>query len=110
VFAATRALERASPAARLAAAAARLQSLRVALAGAAVRLLERRRASTVRAAAQLEALSPLGILARGYSITSRADGGVLLDAAAAAPGEVLSTRLRTGSLISRVEGPAAEER
>ena len=110
VFAATRALERASPAARLAAAAARLQSLRVALAGAAVRLLERRQASTVRAAAQLEALSPLGILARGYSITSRADGGVLLDAAAAAPGEVLSTRLRTGSLISRVEGPAAGER
>ncbi|MEQ8786604.1 MAG: exodeoxyribonuclease VII large subunit [Pirellulaceae bacterium] len=54
--------------------------------------------------ARLESLSPLGVLARGYSITQRADDGALLhDAADASPGEAIRTRLHRGEVVSRVE-------
>lgn len=56
------------------------------------------------AAARLEALSPLAILARGYSLTHRAiDGHLIRDAAELAPGEELRTRLARGLVVSRVE-------
>lgn len=56
------------------------------------------------AAARLEALSPLAILARGYSLTHRAiDGRLIRDAAELAPGEELRTRLARGEVVSRVE-------
>jgi exodeoxyribonuclease VII large subunit len=56
------------------------------------------------AAAQLEALSPVAILARGYSITRLEEGGTILrDAGEAKPGDRLRTRLGRGSLQSRVE-------
>lgn len=53
-------------------------------------------------AAQLQALSPLAVLERGYSITQTADGQVLRDAAAAQPGDELVTRLARGQLSSTV--------
>jgi len=55
-------------------------------------------------AARLEACSPLAVLARGYTVTTRA-GCVapLLDAADLAPGEEIETRLASGRLRSRVE-------
>ncbi len=56
------------------------------------------------AAARLEALSPLAILSRGYSLTHRAiDGRLIRDAAELAPGEELRTRLARGQVVSRVE-------
>ncbi len=55
-------------------------------------------------AEQLEALSPLKVLARGYSLTQRADGLVVRDVAEVSVGDVLTTRLSRGQLQVRVEG------
>lgn len=55
-------------------------------------------------AARLESLSPLGVLARGYSLTQRGDDGrVIRDAAVLRPGEVITTRFARGRAASRVE-------
>jgi exodeoxyribonuclease VII large subunit len=52
----------------------------------------------------LESLSPLGVLARGYSVTARvASGEIVRDAGEIEPGETIRTRLAAGELISRVE-------
>lgn len=56
------------------------------------------------AASQLQSLSPLGVLGRGYSLTQRtADGRIIRDAAELAPGQQITTRFAAGSTISRVE-------
>jgi exodeoxyribonuclease VII large subunit len=55
-----------------------------------------------RLAAQLNALSPLAVLDRGFSITRRADGAIVRDAEAVAVGEGLVTRLARGVLESKV--------
>ncbi len=56
------------------------------------------------AAAQLEALSPLGVLSRGFSLTKRLpDGALIRNAAEVQIGDRLSTLLAAGELISRVE-------
>ena len=53
---------------------------------------------------QLESLSPLNVLHRGYSLTRRNDSEQLLRAAAEVqPGDLLRTRLAEGELLSRVE-------
>jgi exodeoxyribonuclease VII large subunit len=65
--------------------------------------LQQRRHKTAAAAAHLEALSPLAVLARGYSVTLREDGELLHDAAQVSPGERIITRLATGQVNSRVE-------
>ncbi len=55
-------------------------------------------------AARLDALSPLAVLGRGYSVTTRADDGQLVrDAGQIHVGEEIDTRLATGRLRSRVE-------
>ena len=65
-------------------------------------LLERRRAALDRTGARLQALSPRATLARGYAVV-RADGAVLRDAAAVAPGSRLEIELATGSLAATVD-------
>lgn len=52
--------------------------------------------------AKLNALSPLAVLTRGYSITQSEDGRVLRDAADVAPGEKLQVRLKRGKLQAQV--------
>jgi exodeoxyribonuclease VII large subunit len=55
-------------------------------------------------AGKLESLSPLQVLARGYSVTQHADDGRLVrDAADVQTGDRLRTRLAAGEVISRVE-------
>ncbi len=55
-------------------------------------------------AARLESLSPLNVLARGYSLTRReADGSVVRRAEQARPGDLLRTTLHQGWIVSRVE-------
>ena len=55
-------------------------------------------------ARQLEALSPLAVLGRGYSITTRQGSAApLTESAGLAPGEALETRLHGGAIVSRVE-------
>ena len=64
---------------------------------------QRARQAVVHQAAQLQALSPLAVLDRGYSITQSADGTVLRDPATLAPGEAVSTRLARGRFTSTVQ-------
>lgn len=53
---------------------------------------------------RLHSLSPLAVLARGYSLTQReADGRVVFRAADLAVGDRLRTRLAAGEAVSRVE-------
>jgi exodeoxyribonuclease VII large subunit len=47
-------------------------------------------------------LAPERVLSRGFSVTRGADGRLLLDAAAVRAGEMIATRLASGSLTSRV--------
>ncbi|MGH7129524.1 MAG: exodeoxyribonuclease VII large subunit, partial [Planctomycetaceae bacterium] len=55
-------------------------------------------------AAGLEALNPMKVLARGYSITTREpDGEILRDAGETAFGERLITQLHRGRITSRIE-------
>ena len=50
----------------------------------------------------LEAVSPLSTLARGYSVTSAADGTVLKQVKQVKTGDTLTTRLGDGVVISEV--------
>lgn len=54
-------------------------------------------------ATQLESLSPLGVLSRGYSVTLRATTGeVVRDAESLKPGDRLTTKLARGEIASEV--------
>jgi exodeoxyribonuclease VII large subunit len=56
------------------------------------------------AAGRLETLSPLNVLARGYSLTRRArDQQVIRSVTNVQPGDLLSTLVRDGQITSRVE-------
>ena len=56
------------------------------------------------AAATLDALSPLKVLGRGYSITRRAETGELVTASGQlAIGDRITTILAAGQLMSRIE-------
>jgi len=61
------------------------------------------------AAASLDALSPLGVLQRGYAIAQDASGRLLRDAATVAEGDAVSVRLARGRLNARVEGTEATD-
>jgi exodeoxyribonuclease VII large subunit len=64
-----------------------------------------------RIAAMLDGLSPLNILARGYSLTTREDGHtVVRDAREVAPNDRIITRLRQGVVTSRVEAVEPDQR
>ena len=64
--------------------------------------LSRQRERLAAVAAQLESLSPLSVLRRGYSLTSL-DDRILHDAAAVKAGDIIRTRLARGEITSRVE-------
>jgi exodeoxyribonuclease VII large subunit len=51
---------------------------------------------------RLEALSPLKVLERGYSLTFSSDGALLRSVAAVQPGHTIRTRLHRGELSSTV--------
>lgn len=58
----------------------------------------------VRLAAALDAMSPLKVLGRGYSIAQKEDGAVLTSIQDAEAGEQISLRLADGSLCCQVNG------
>lgn len=64
---------------------------------------------------RLEALSPLRVLERGYSVTFGPDGRILRSVAALAHGDTMTSRLHQGEVLSKVlelkgrAEPAAEE-
>ncbi len=67
--------------------------------------LARERGASV--AGHLDAVSPLAVLGRGYSITQDESGTVVRDASSVRPGDRIVTRLAKGRLRSRVEGHEA---
>jgi len=75
-----------------------LERLRVAFSHRWDRLGESARALGGR----LEALSPLSVLGRGYSVTFGPDGRVLRSSDGVAPAETIRTRLQQGEIISEV--------
>ncbi len=99
-----RGLERSSPRAKVAAHEKRMEALRHLLSSRLRALLERKLASHARLSAQLEALSPVAILQRGYSITAREDGRIVRSIREVKAGETLVTRVLDGSLTSRATG------
>lgn len=80
------------------------------LVAAARRGAERRRERLGAAAARLEGLSPLGVLARGYAVVWRAsDGRVVRGAADAPPGEHLRLRVARAEIRAEVRSARAVE-
>ncbi len=62
------------------------------------------RARVREAEARIQALNPLAILARGYSVTHlESTGEIVKDAVQAKPGDRIVTRLGTGELRSRID-------
>ncbi|MFH0824511.1 MAG: exodeoxyribonuclease VII large subunit [Pseudomonadota bacterium] len=67
-------------------------------------MIREHRSALERLAGELDALSPLAVLSRGYSITTRADTGeVVTDAVSVQPDEAVNIRLRRGRLACRIE-------
>jgi exodeoxyribonuclease VII large subunit len=94
----------------------RLRELEQRLDDTAARLRRAIQLSTTRsrdrlgaAAEQLDALSPLNVLKRGYTLTRRGDGAVVRTPADVTTGEVLTTTLAGGSVLSRVISTQAED-
>jgi len=67
------------------------------------RQIEQAKQRVARQAASLEALSPLSVLARGYSVTRDANGSVVRKGVELVEGDQIETILSQGSVISRVE-------
>jgi exodeoxyribonuclease VII large subunit len=66
--------------------------------------LRRDRALLTSLAAALDHLNPLSILSRGYSVTKTVPAELILkDASLVKPGDLLSTKLHHGDVLSRVE-------
>lgn len=53
--------------------------------------------------AKLQAMSPLRILARGYTVTENADGQLIKSSAQLKTGEILVTRFKDGQVVSQVK-------
>lgn len=78
-------------------------SLEARLTQAAVHDLERRRQLLGALAAQLDALSPLRVLQRGYALTRDEQGRLVRSVAGRVPGEALRVHLGDGQLGVRIE-------
>jgi len=98
-------LERAGPIARLASARGQLEAAAGRLRFAAAMRVRHTRAALERTAAQLDALSPLACLERGYAIVRRGDaaGAVVTDAAVLRPGDAVALVFARSRARARVE-------
>lgn len=84
----------------------RLAQLDHRLAAAGVAAPQQARLRLARAAGALQALSPLGVLERGYAVATDASGQALTDAGAVELGDAVALRLHRGRLhatVTRVE-------
>jgi exodeoxyribonuclease VII large subunit len=63
-----------------------------------------------KACAQLEGVSPLATLARGYSVTTTPQGALLKKTTQTAPGDTLKTRLADGWIESEVKSIVVEKK
>jgi exodeoxyribonuclease VII large subunit len=101
---ALRQLQRRAPPARVAERRQRLDEDRRALDRAMARLIPARRQRLVQAKRQLEALSPLGVLGRGYAIVEGPDGRIRASVAGLHAGDKARVRMRDGRASVVVEG------
>ena len=67
------------------------------------RLMELRQREMAALTEKLELISPLGILKRGYSLTTNEEKQVIRSTEQVSSGEVLHTRVSNGTIVSRVE-------
>lgn len=81
-----------------------LAPLPIRLGAAMRRLLDRHRASLGSTAQNLQAISPLSVLARGYAITLDAHGHAVRDAREVRVGDQVTVRLDHGTLEAEVKG------
>lgn len=84
-----------------------VERVAVRLTEAGPRLLRTPESTIARLAGQLDALSPLAVLARGYAITRDAAGHVLKDASALSAGDEVSVLLGGGSFTAAVTSVTA---
>lgn len=91
-----------SPKSRLNTAEQRLDELSARIRTGMHTRLDRAERSVVASAEVISALNPLGVLARGYSLTS-GEHGIITSAAQLTPGEKISIRLAEGAVTARVE-------
>ena len=73
------------------------------LAACAQKLVALKKQQFVRLTAGLEAMSPLKVLARGYSMTRDKDGNVVTDAARLQPGDGIIVTLQAGEVEAAVQ-------
>ena len=100
----TRGLEQLAPRRRLDVLRERLAAARRRVALGMRASLERRRSLVARAAAQLDSLSPLAVLDRGYALVWRVrDGTLVRDAGELAGGERVRLRFARGEARARIE-------
>jgi exodeoxyribonuclease VII large subunit len=91
------------PAERLRGLTARVAQAGARLGAAQRRAVERRAAALGALAGKLDALSPLGVLGRGYALARRADDGrILRSASDVRAGDGVRVDLARGSLVARV--------
>ena len=79
-----------------------LEHSRERLSSASQRLMQAKREQFVRLTAKLDAMSPLKVLSRGYSVVRTEDGSVLRRAADARPGDRIQIDLMQGTLLAEV--------
>jgi exodeoxyribonuclease VII large subunit len=70
-------------------------------------VLRERATSLTSAAAHLEALSPLAVLSRGYSVVSKPDGAVVRSSLSLTPGETVKMRFSEGGAEATVQSVEA---
>ena len=73
------------------------------LSAASLSLLNRKREKFVALTSKLDAMSPLKVLSRGYSIALDDNGAPVRSVKALVPGDRLTLRLSDGAAITRVE-------
>ena len=99
---ATNALRSRNPRARIAGASALLSQLRGRLESSSAHNMKTSRARFAEVIGRLESLSPLGVLARGYSVTRLPSGEVVRSASQVVVGDPLEILLHQGALGARV--------
>jgi exodeoxyribonuclease VII large subunit len=72
------------------------------------RLLQARRQGLIRLSASLDAMSPLKVLARGYSMTADADGRLISSVTEVSPGQSLTILVSDGRIRAAVERTEGE--
>jgi len=103
-------LHRAHPQRRIVEQRAALAAARHRLEGALRPALVTRRHAIEAACGKLEALSPVRVLERGFSLTQRADGRLVQSASDVAPGERIQVRLRDGVFGATVDAAPKDDK